>query len=95
MKKGKEIQDLHDIRSMITYLCVTQDEYTLQDIYLMAKENMKGSYFMADKLLKTITKKVVTFLIKHNLLVEYNGIYYQACNADKFNEAETQNIFAD
>ena len=51
---------------------------------------LSRSWLLADGLWITIT-----FLIKHNLLVEHNGIYYQACNADKFNEAETQNIFAD
>ena len=90
MKKGKEIQDLHDIRSMITYLCVTEDEYTLQDIYLMAKENMKGSYFMADKLLKTTTSQVVAFLIKENYLLEHNGKYYQTCRTHNFPEEETK-----
>ena len=93
MKTGKDIKDLHDIRMMIAYLCVTENNFTKDKIYNMARKNLKGSYIMADKLLKTITSKVVDFLIKQNLLIENNGLYCQVSKNDVVLEYEDQNIY--
>ena len=77
MNTGKDIKSLHDIQIMITYLCTTKKSFSKDDIFVLAKKSMEGSRLIVNKLLKTLISQAVDFLIKHDLLTENNGIYYQ------------------
>ena len=77
MKTGKEIKCLHDIRKLVTFLCVTETSFTKESIFILANKYMEGSNLIVNKLLKTMIDQVVCFLIKQQIIVKNNNEYHQ------------------
>lgn len=70
--KGKDIKCVEDIHKMIAYLCITENNFTKNDLYLLSKKNMEGSKLRVDLKLKVVIDKTLEFLLSKNL-IEQNG----------------------
>ena len=92
MKTGKEIQSLEDIKMLVVYLCTSQQSFTQQDIFVLAKQAMEGSHLIVNKLLKTLITQTVDFLVDKCLLTENNGIYSQINYLCDKTESEVESI---
>ena len=76
---GKDIKCVEDIHKMIAYLCITENNFTKHDLYLLSKKNMEGSRLLVDFKLKVVIDKTLDFLLRKNLIEQNGEVFNHVC----------------
>ena len=67
-KANFQIKTLQDIKNLVIHLCLSNYEYTKEDLFDTIQDYLKGTVIVINKKLRTLIDDTLDFLVRYQLV---------------------------